>query len=436
MKAGLWRLAAFARDQRGGVSVLTALALPALIGSLALGTEVSFWMVKNRRLQNAADSAVIAASIAGGANYLAQAKAVTARYGLIDGADGVTVTASNAATCPTGETNCYRVTVATSIPVYLGAVVGYLGNTVVDGAKSTSVSANAIAKPGGTAKSYCLVGLASDGTTPAIASSGAPKADLSGCGVASNTAARCNGHDLKAAFGDAVGTNNGCGAIPTSNAKPFVDPYAALVSRLPADACGGQYPQITNNLPNSNKWLGTKSLGSVTTICGDLQLTGAVTVTAPSNAVLIIRNGRLDTNGYKLQTANGSGLAIVFTGVNNALYTHTPTGSGDLDIAAPTTGDWSGVAIYTNPSLTVGVQMPKAASDPTWAISGLIYTPRANLEFKGSVGKGTNGKLCTVIVANSVTIKGTGLVLSTMECGIAGLSAPTNGASGRGVLAG
>ncbi|MGI8568733.1 MAG: hypothetical protein ACR2KT_06505 [Methylocella sp.] len=37
------------------------------------------------------------------------------------------------------------------------------------------------------------------------------------------------------------------------------------------------------------------------------------TFTAPSNAVLVIENGQLDTNGYKLQTTSGSGLTIVFT---------------------------------------------------------------------------------------------------------------------------
>lgn len=424
----------FFADRRGAVSIITALALPALIGTLALGTEVSYWLVKNRSLQNAADSAVIAASIDASANYLIQAKSVAARYGLVDGTDGVAVTASNAATCPAGGTNCYSVTIATTLPTYLGKVVGYVGNGVVAGVSGTRLSAIAFAQPSGTAHEYCLVALAGDGTDPGVSSSGAPKADLSGCGVMSNTGERCNGHDLGAAYGDAVGTDSGCGAVQTSNVKPFVDLYSGLAAKLPADPCGGVYPQTA--LPATNKWSGTKTLGSVTTICGDLQVTGDVSIVAPSDAILIIRNGELMMQGFNFTTASGSGLAVIFTGSNSGSYLHIPDGSGALDITAPTTGTWAGIALYQDPAVTVGIQMPSAAGAPSWALTGLVYLPHVDLDFKGSVGKGSAGKRCTVIIANSVTIKGTGLVLSTAECGAAGLTTPTNGAGARGVLVG
>lgn len=427
-------LPGFARDCRGTISLLTAFAMPALIATMALGTEVSYWLTVSRKLQNAADSAVIAASIDSSAAYLLQAKAVAARYGLVDGAGGVAVIGSNAATCPTGGTSCYSVTVSTTLPTYLGMVVGYVGNGTVGGASGTQLSAIAFARPSATSHEYCLVALASNGADPAVSASGAPDAALSGCGVMSNTNARCDGHDLGAAYGDAVGTNNGCGAVQTSNVKRFVDPYASIAAALPSDTCGGAYPQT----PASSvvKWSGIRILGSVTTICGDLQLTGNVSIVAPSDAVLIIRNGKLATQGYDFKTAVASSLAIVFTGSNDALYQHIPDGSGALDIAAPTTGTWSGIAMYQDPALTSGIQMANAAASPTWAFSGLVYLPHADLDFRGSVGKSGTGKRCTVIVANSVTIKGTGLVLSTEECGAAGLTAPTNGASGRGVLVG
>ena len=431
-RRSLW--AAFAADRRGAVSLITALALPALIGALALGTEVSYWLVKKRNLQNAADSAVIAASIDASGAYLVQAKAVAANYGLIDGVAGVILTGSNTAPCPGGGTNCYSVTIATTLPTYLAGIVNYVGKGTINGATGTTISATAIAKPSGTAHEYCLVALAGDGTDPGVSSSGAPKADLSGCGVMSNTGERCNGHDLGAAYGDAVHTDDGCGAVQTSNVKPFVDPYSSLAAKLPADPCGGVYSH--GALPAGSKWSGAKTLGSVTTICGDLQLSSNVTITAPSDAILIIRNGQLLLQGFGFTVASGSGLAVIFTGSNNAAYQHIPSGSGAVDITAPTTGKWAGIALYQDPALTSGIQMPNAASAPSWAISGLIYVPHADLDFRGSVGKGSTGKRCTVIVANSVTIKGTGLVLSTVECGAAGLATPTNGLGGRGALVG
>ena len=423
------------RHQGGGISVIIALVLPAFIGTLGLGIEVSYWLLHNRSLQNAADSAVIAASQAGSTGYVAQARAVTRQYGLVDGSNGVTVTASNAATCPAGGTNCYSVTIVNTVPTHVGALVNYLGTATVGGVKSTRISAMAIASPGAGAGEYCLVALSTAPGVNAIIANGAPKADLTGCGVRSNTGMRCDGQDLKASFGDAGGTNNGCGAVTTSNVPtPFSDPFAARAASLPADACGGSYPKVGS--PTSTRWTGARTLTSTTTICGDLQLTGNVTITAPSDAVLIIRNGQLATNNFTLRTAAGSGLAIVFTGTNNASHSHIPSGKGGLDITAPTSGTWAGVALYQDPALTVNVAMPDAASEPTWAFSGLIYLPKVDLSFSGSTGKATSGATCTVIVANTVSVNGTALVLSTSQCAAAGLTTPTNGAAGRGVLAG
>ena len=59
---------------------------------------------------------------------------------------------------------------------------------------------------------------------------------------------------------------------------------------------------------------------------------------APSNAVLVIENGQLDTNGYSITTSSGSGLTVVFSGTNSGSYTHAPTGGGTLDISSPTSG--------------------------------------------------------------------------------------------------
>src|SRR5262249_42298361 len=161
--------------------------------------------------------------------------------------------------------------------------------------------------------------------------------------------------------GDAAGANHGCGNVQHSNMPPVTDPYSGLASNIPADSCGGSYPQEPS-LPASNLWSGTKTLTGNVTVCGDLKLTRDVTVNASDNAVLIIYNGQLDTNNHPLSTSSGSGLTIVFSG-GSGTYTHVATGNGTLDITAPTSGTWSGVAIYQNPSLTSGVDTNNI---PTW----------------------------------------------------------------------
>src|SRR5258706_12368520 len=89
-------------DRRGTVATMFAFLTPVLMGSLALGFETSNWYVTKRNQQNAADAAAIAAATNGGTNYAAEAKAVAANYGYCDGADDVTVTSSNSATCRSG----------------------------------------------------------------------------------------------------------------------------------------------------------------------------------------------------------------------------------------------------------------------------------------------------------------------------------------------
>src|SRR5438105_6679518 len=101
-------------DRRGNVAVISALVLPALMGSFGLGTEVASWYANQRAMQNAADSAALAAASNASANYDVEARAVTAHYGYVNGQNGVVVTASNTAACPAGGANCYSVTITKS----------------------------------------------------------------------------------------------------------------------------------------------------------------------------------------------------------------------------------------------------------------------------------------------------------------------------------
>jgi Flp pilus assembly protein TadG len=426
IRSGLMVKAAdFCEDRRGAAAILFALSMPMLIGGMGLGFEVSNWYLKQRGMQNAADAAALAAATNSGSNYNVEAKAVAARYGFTTG-----VTVINNVACPGGENACYRATVSGSVPLYLSPVVGYAGN----GSGQQTLSATAVAKKGTFTRSYCLLALGMNGVQD-ITSNGGPKADLSGCNLKSNTSATCNGHDLDADFGDAVGTNNGCGNIQTSGVAPSTDEYAHLASNIPPDPCGGVYPQVPT-VPASNQWTGSKNLSGNVTVCGDLKMTGDVTVNAPTGAVLIIQNGRLDTAaaGYRFQTSSGSALTVVFSGTTGGSYLHMPTGSGILDITAPTSGPWSGVAMYQNPALTTGVDIAAAGNSPTWNITGLVYLPHSDVTFSGAVNKSSNGQSCFALVVDTIRINGTGSILSKGECAAAGLTLPTGDIVGRGEL--
>jgi hypothetical protein len=246
----------------------------------------------------------------------------------------------------------------------------------------------------------------------------------------SDTSARCVGHNLNAAIGDAYQTDSGCGIIQNSN-EPFVsDPYAYLASNIPANTCS-TYPQEPVKkkdppLPPQNQWSGTYAEGAVTITCGDQQLIANTTI---NNTVLVIENGQLDSNGY---TLTGTNLTVIFTGSNSNPYQHIPSGGGTLDINSPSSGTWSGVSIYQDPALTNNVNVSAAGNSPTWNISGLIYLPHASVTFSGAVNKSAAGQLCFELVVDNVTINGTGDIFANdTQCNTQGLAQVWGGQRGQ-----
>jgi hypothetical protein len=428
------RVGSFARDERGTVAIIMGVLLVPLVAAIGIGFEVSNWYRVTRAMQNAADAAAVAAATNGGPTYGTEAAAVAAQYGFVHGVNNVTITSSNTSACPGGGANCYSVSISGYVPLLLAQIVGFGGDARINGIAEKRLAASAVASAGATPTSFCLLALGD----PGIRTNGAPKANMQ-CNVMSNSGATCNGHSLGAPIGAAHKTNNGCGVNQQSNVAAAADPYAALVSNIPANPCSS-YPQEPSGkkdpaLPASNLWSGTQSLSGNVFVCGDLQLNGNVLINAPAGAVLVIENGQLDTNGFTFQTTSGSGLTVVFSGDNSGSYTHAPTGGGTIDITAPTSGAWSGVAIYQDPKLTSGLDMSAAGNSPAWDITGLFYAPNASLTLSGAVNKSGFGKSCFVMVVHDITVNGTGMILPNGECIPAGLlNMPTTTLPGRGTL--
>jgi Putative Flp pilus-assembly TadE/G-like len=426
-------------DERGAVSVMMGLLLIPLVGALGIGFEVSNWYMTARGMQNAADAAAIAAATNGGANYDVEAKAVATQYGFAHGVNNISIAVSNTAACPGGGTNCYSVTISGFMPLFLSQIVGYRGDATLNGAAAKQLGSTAIASHPATATDFCMVALGPQG----IRSNGASKANMA-CNIMSNTGSTCNGGNLGAPIAAAHDVNKGCGVKTLSNVPAITDTYGTLASNIPADTCASypQEPTKKNDPPLpaiTNQWsAGSKSLPSGNTkVCGDLQLTGNVTIDTPlggSGAVLTIFNGQLDTNGYTITTTNGSGVTVVFSGTNSASYTHAPTGGGTIDIAAPTAGPWKGVAIYQDPKLTSGVDISEAGNTPAWKITGLVYLPNASVTLSGAVNKAGFGKSCFAITVKDITVNGTGMILPNGECIPAGLTMPTTTLPGRATL--
>jgi Flp pilus assembly protein TadG len=219
-------------NERGAVSVIMGFLLIPLVGALALGAEVSNWYMTTRGMQNAADSAAIAAATNAGSNYDVEAKAVASQYGFVDGTNTISVAVTNTAACPGGGNTCYSVTISGYVPLYLSQVVGFQGDTTLNGTPEKKLSSVAVAKQSTQPHDVCLLALAGSGAAQGIRTNGAPTGNMNGCDSMSNTAAQCNGSNLGLGISFAVGSNNGCGASQISN-PAMTDPYAYLVSNIP-----------------------------------------------------------------------------------------------------------------------------------------------------------------------------------------------------------
>lgn len=445
LRTALCKLGLTAKENRGNIAVITALISPLFIATMGLGAESSYWYALQRGMQNAADAAVIAAAANGGSSYAQEAQAVAAQMGYTNGVNNIVVNPTVASSCLSGAA-CYTVTVSEAVPVFLGQLVGYSGDTTVNGSPAVLISATAKSVQGTVQRNYCLLALATTGD--AILGNGVPSANFAGCNIMSNASARCTGHNTGASFGDAHITDSGCGIAQDSGLPVVSDPYAYLASHIPANTCSS-YPQEpgkhgtpwpasigSGGSPPSPgyTWQGNYTLPAITIWCGDLQMNGNVTITSASpGSLLVIENGQLDTGSYTFATASGSAITIIFSGTSGS-YTHSPSNGGTLDIQAPTSGWWSGVAMYQDPSLTTGVDISSAGNSPTWKITGLVYLPNSNVTFNGAVNKSSNGASCFVMVANTVSVAGTGAIWETGGCVAAGLAMPTELVPGRGAL--
>src|SRR3954468_24571379 len=133
-------------DERGAISVIMGVLLIPLVGALAIGFEVSNWYMTTRDMQNAADAAAMAAATNAKSNYDIEAKAVAARYGFVDGANSITIAASNTAACPGGTNTCYSVTITGLVPLLMSQIVGFQGDAIVNGTREKRLSSVAVAK--------------------------------------------------------------------------------------------------------------------------------------------------------------------------------------------------------------------------------------------------------------------------------------------------
>jgi hypothetical protein len=250
--------------------------------------------------------------------------------------------------------------------------------------------------------------------------------------------------DIIDAVGDPGSTcapthNAGIAAVSTSSYSAHNGLITAAATACPGGfATGATWAAGAKVLP-----------AGVTTVCGSLKIGNAagdtVTVSTPAaGSTVVIYNGDLNlkstSQGANLVTGTGSGLAIVFAGNGSGATKHNVTmgNSSVLDIAAPTSGSWAGIAVYQDssaagPTTNIDQSMaPATSGGAAWKVTGLIYMPKANVSLSGGVVKSTAGQACFSLVANSFAANGNYSIYSDSQtnCAGAGLTPPTSSVGG------
>lgn len=401
----LRRLAA---DRSGVSAIITAIALTTLAGFGGLAVDVVLWEVNQRSLQGAADQAALAGatafrnagqSMALGNSTAAQdaAYATAIRNGYP--AASVSVAAfNNGGTCT--NNGCIQVTISQQQPRYFTGIFTSSAITASASAVSTCSGCGngsfTITSNGG---NPCVMALDGSGRG-VITDTGGSSLSLAGCNLynnAPNTDATIVNNN---AVIEGCSISNPCGSMAflaqpnnpggidvpvVTSASPAPDPYAGITPPTVGSTCTdfSAYADPSHSNTYVNVPSGTYCPGNIN---GD-------SITFANGAVIVInQNNGLDTHGNNNTTLTGTGVTLYILGGGNI------NANTVLNISAPTTGQYAGLALWFGGSSSVSY-----AGSNSGTFQGAIYAPTADVSYSGNGGSTST---CTRLIAGSIDLSG------------------------------
>lgn len=368
------------RDERGMAMMMTVLAMSVLLGFMGLAVDVGTLFHVKRELQTAADAAAVAGTLeylytSDTSKAISYADNASAANGFTNGSNGVVVSASDPPSDGpnAGNSSFFEAVVSEPAPTYFMSLFGF---------SSVTISARAVAGvPTNNLACMWIMG-AGDET---LDLQGSYDIQAAGCGIYVNSPSATafidtgNGGIVNARFLDVVG-----------NSPPAhqTTPTATTVQAAPRTDPWG-------NFSGANPSTGCTTSSSATTVTGTVTGPGTNNVMCFTNAVTL-SGATLGPGTYLFEsgvtlsgTVNVSGGTIdVYGGTFNQ-------GNGLLNISAPTTGPYNGIAIMQPSTNTNQLQVQFGSSNQT--LDGYIYAPGAQVYLQDHGG----GVTATGIVAES-----------------------------------
>jgi len=398
-------------DDRGNMLVISGVALPLLIGAAGLATDTIQWAVWKRELQRAADSAAIA-----GVYDRVQADGATTNtesavnrdldlnyhvgFDMVGGYPQISYPAD-----ATDETDQVHVTLAVQ------RMLGFSG-MFMETAPLIQASATAASVPG--TDKYCVVSL-EDSTRTGIEGSGNAHVEFS-CGMITNSvstnAATAKGSSyIQATVIAASGGIQESSNWDVDKYDPYTpaqdDPYADLnPDSSETNEC--------NSSPKGDLTIGSSNSGQDISAYNGTVCYSSISV--GSNRSLTLRDGLFVIDGGSVTvrgTLNVINATIVLTNKSNAanatIGNFDANAQASVNITAPTSGKWSGMAIYQDRRAitdtgAIASAPNKINGGSTGNITGVLYFPKQSLAF---LGNATDQYICTQFVVRRIIFTGT-----------------------------
>lgn len=380
------------RDCRGNALVLSAAAMPCVIGAAGLATDSIHWAVWKRELQRTADSAALAAVYAS-----AQSATVSTAVDSDIAKNNHTGVAIKSGypiisyPTVTGYSTVIKVDLAVQKTLGFSSLFLSVAPTIVTSATAAYVNDN----------NFCAGALKTSGG-PGITIGGSSSVNL-GCkaisnanvnpSVATNGASYSFTAPLVAAVGSLPSEITGVTTLdPYHVAMP--DPYAGKYSTTPTSNCNKQINGSATNLtPGCYK---------------DFAFSGNKTYTLAPGTYF------LDSTDFSVAggtTIIGTGVTIILTGTTpGSIKTN---GNSTIQLSAPTSGAYANMLFIQSPSATTDNSNIINGSD-TSSFDGAIYIPNGNVTFSGSSGAITK---CVSVMAYTLSFSGnTNLQNNTTGC--------------------
>ncbi len=397
------------RDESGNALAIGAAALPLLIGGAGFAIDTMQISLARRELQRAADSAAMAGAYAIVANPQSQGPdreeiATIAADRDLDLNNDVAVEddgklIENAPTAGeyAGDANAVRVQLSAT-----RALSFFSFFNIGDPAITVEATA-AIVNEG----EFCLLAL-EDAEATGISASGNATINI-GCGMSTNA----TGENAITAGGSSSITATpimAVGEVPTStnfgNAQliPYsavqTDPFGDVANpTIPAGLSCSPFSQQPNDPP--------ASVGPGNVCWSGADIKGTVNVA--DGTTIYVDGGTLDFGSQAQVTGNN--VTFILTSSNadsnpGSIATIEMNGGADLDINAPTTGPYAGIAFYMDRRAPVGRTIRYNGNSGS-NINGAIYFPTAYFDYSGNAQ--TNAT-CIQLVGRRLHFTGDGTI--------------------------